>query len=98
MASRPETRRRPFMATSPCCFLLGTAGLFAARADEFGDLLFGGSGQVQAGASKPADRSREGAKPVVLGRRNDRDREMASGDDRPRPSRSEEQQSELQSR
>src|SRR5450759_3093902 len=82
MVSRPGTRRRLIMATSPRGLLLRTAGLLAARPDEVNDLLFARGREIQAGAAEPADCSREGAESVVLGRGNDRDREMTAGDDR----------------
>ena len=81
------------MATSPRGLLLRTAGLLAACPDEVDDLLFARGREIQAGAAEPADRSREGAESVVFRSRDDRDREMAAGDDRsdaalPRPPRS----------
>src|ERR1035437_4951082 len=83
MASRrPGTRRRLIMATSPRGLLLGTAGLLAACPDEVDKLLFAGGRKIQACAAEPANRSRQGAKPVVFRSGNDRDREMAAVDDR----------------
>src|ERR1035437_9499075 len=83
MASRrPGTRRRPIMATSPRGLLLGTAGLLAACPDEVDDLLLRGGREIQAGTAEPTDRSREGAKPVVFRGWDDRDRQVAAGDDR----------------
>jgi hypothetical protein len=69
------------MAISPRGLLLGTTGLLAARADEVDDLLFARGRKIQTRAAEPANRSRQGAKPVVFRGWDDRDREMAAGDD-----------------
>ena len=70
------------MATSPRGLLLGTAGLLAACPDKVDDLLFARGREIQTCAAEPADRSRQCAKPVVFRSWDDRDREMASVDDR----------------
>jgi hypothetical protein len=62
--------------------LLRVADRLAARTDEVDDLLFGCCGQVQSRAAEPADRSGQGAEPVVFRCWDDGDSQMTSGDDR----------------